>query len=359
MEVDNELLVNNDVIIGSPTTFQCRISVNDETGDITIYSIANNVWTDEWVIKNDAGVPKFVLANNATINNHDGSHYLTKVVSDVVPVTTEQSLGSPELPWKHLYLSNGTIYIANTPLTISQAGELIVNGQTTYATLGQVVNTSSDFIPSIIRGSSYTIIDGGHTCSARQYIEFDGGSASDEYPCEYIIDCGCADITKACEPFIYNYDTIKLDRLTNGDETVTINEHGGLEFNSGQLIIGGDSNSSYISSDISIGVSVSNVHITNTSKTGLRVFKTLTTEDIKLRGRLLDALSRPIFNTNSLDINTDGGTSISVFSIYDLQFDGGSESTVFGLYEAGLDGGCSFNNLMSSQFIDGGSALVQ
>ena len=38
------------------------------------------------------------------------------------------SLGSPELQWKDLYVSNNTIYINNIPLTVDNGGNLSVNG---------------------------------------------------------------------------------------------------------------------------------------------------------------------------------------------------------------------------------------
>jgi hypothetical protein len=185
----------------------------------------------------------------------------------------------------------------------------------------------------------------------------DGGGANYE-PCEYIADGGHVDIKLYAEPFIYNYDTIKVDRLTKGSKTVTLNSNGAIAFANDSLVIGSPNSCPEIvtKTDLSFKAGNNTVKVT---KSQLRVSKSLyVSNNIQLQGKLLDALSRPIFNVNALDINTDGGTSVSVFSMYDLQFDGGSVSTVFGSYEAGLDGGSSFNNLLSSQYIDGGSALV-
>jgi hypothetical protein len=61
-------------------------------------------------------------------------------------------------------------------------------------------------------------------------------------------------------------------------------------------------------------------------------------------------------NLNALDINAEGGTSTTIFSITDPIFTGGSSSSVFGQYEPALDGGLSFNNIHSASYIDGGSA---
>lgn len=71
---------------------------------------------------------------------------------------------------------------------------------------------------------------------------------------------------------------------------------------------------------------------------------------------LLDALNRPVYNVNALDINADCGSSISVYSLTDPRFDGGSTATVFNSYEEALDGGASYSNRHSASYIDGGGA---
>ena len=84
--------------------------------------------------------------------------------------------------------------------------------------------------------------------------------------------------------------------------------------------------------------------------------KTITANNVVISDNLYDNLYRPLFNTNALDINADGGTSISVFAIRDESFTGGGSRTVYSQYEAALDGGFSYNNRHSSNFIDGGGS---
>ena len=72
---------------------------------------------------------------------------------------------------------------------------------------------------------------------------------------------------------------------------------------------------------------------------------------------IYDKLGRPLINPNALDINVDGGISMSVFGQSDITFDGGGPMTIYGQYEAALDGGASFNNMHSASFIDGGGAV--
>jgi hypothetical protein len=78
--------------------------------------------------------------------------------------------------------------------------------------------------------------------------------------------------------------------------------------------------------------------------------------NIYFKGNIYDELNRPIYNPNALDINTDGGTSLAIFSKTDPAFDGGSGQSIFGIYETALDGGVSFNNKHSASYIDGGGA---
>ena len=73
---------------------------------------------------------------------------------------------------------------------------------------------------------------------------------------------------------------------------------------------------------------------------------------------IFDELFRPLLNPNALDINTDGGTSTSIFATRDEAFTGGGSTTIFGKYEAALDGGFSHNNRHSTSYIDGGGANV-
>jgi hypothetical protein len=53
--------------------------------------------------------------------------------------TIQFNLGSPERPWKDLYLSNSTIYLGNVPISVDNTGTLTVNGNA--ITGGEVVTS--------------------------------------------------------------------------------------------------------------------------------------------------------------------------------------------------------------------------
>jgi hypothetical protein len=99
-----------------------------------------------------------------------------------------------------------------------------------------------------------------------------------------------------------------------------------------------------------------NAEIGSESPFNITNAKTITTNNIVIGDNVYDSAFRPLFNPNALDINADGGTSISVFAVRDESFTGGGSRTVYGKYEAALDGGFSYNNRHSSNFIDGGGS---
>ena len=69
-----------------------------------------------------------------TVNTHADNLKLSitnnQIVSNVDIIPSQNSvfgLGTPELQWKHLYVSNTTIYINNIPLSINDQGKILVN----------------------------------------------------------------------------------------------------------------------------------------------------------------------------------------------------------------------------------------
>jgi hypothetical protein len=58
------------------------------------------------------------------------------VGGDILPnINMGGSLGSPSQQWKSLYVSTGTIYINNVPISLDENNSLIVNGNAIGATL--------------------------------------------------------------------------------------------------------------------------------------------------------------------------------------------------------------------------------
>jgi hypothetical protein len=108
--------------------------------DPTITSIQANVAAANAAISSITGIDTSLLANAATqqtqINllnaNVSAANALIPnllaVTSNILPsANVTYSLGSEQFQWKDLWVSNNTIYIGNTPLTISN-GNLLVNG---------------------------------------------------------------------------------------------------------------------------------------------------------------------------------------------------------------------------------------
>jgi hypothetical protein len=151
--------------------------------------------------------------------------------------------------------------------------------------------------------------------------------------------------------------------LTSGNTTTTDlylgddNLYVKVEKNSGNIVIGTSTNTKQWTFDTNGILSLpANAEIGSESPFNITNAKTITTNNIVIDDNIYDDLHRPLFNPNALDINADGGTSISVFAVRDKSFTGGGSRTVYGKYEAALDGGFSYNNRHSSNFIDGGGS---
>jgi hypothetical protein len=120
--------------------------------DPTITSIQANVAAANAAISSITGIDTSLLANAATqqtqINllnaNVSAANALIPnllaVSSNILPsANVTYSLGSESRQWKDLWVSNNTIYIGNTPLTISN-GNLLVNGNLVTGSGGTVTD---------------------------------------------------------------------------------------------------------------------------------------------------------------------------------------------------------------------------
>jgi hypothetical protein len=149
--------------------------------DPTITSIQANVAAANAAISSITGIDTSLLANAATqqtqINllnaNVSAANALIPnllaVSSNILPsANVTYSLGSEQFQWKDLWVSNNTIYIGNTPLTISN-GNLLVNGNlvtgstsTIYsnANVASYLPTYSGDIAANITRNNYTWVFG-------------------------------------------------------------------------------------------------------------------------------------------------------------------------------------------------------
>lgn len=149
--------------------------------DPTITSIQANVAAANAAISSITGIDTSLLANAATqqtqINllnaNVSAANALIPnllaVSSNILPsANVTYSLGSEQFQWKDLWVSNNTIYIGNTPLTISN-GNLLVNGNlvtgstsTVYsnANVASYLPTYSGDIAANITRNNYTWVFG-------------------------------------------------------------------------------------------------------------------------------------------------------------------------------------------------------
>jgi hypothetical protein len=130
-----------------------------------------------------------------------------------------------------------------------------------------------------------------------------------------------------------------------------------IEKNSGGVVIGTNTNTKQwtFGTDGTLSLPV-NAEIGSESPFNITNAKIITANTIVVHNNVYDDLLRPLLNPNALDINADGGTSISIFAVRDEAFTGGGSQTIYSQYEAALDGGFSYNNRHASSFIDGGGS---
>ena len=307
--------------------------------------IASTVQTG--VVKIGNGIN--VNANGVISVNLNQDTDFTNVTSNVIPIANNTySLGNSSMQWKSLYVSNNTIYIAGTPLSINANNQLTVNN-----TLNSTDRLYSNGNLVILQPNGSLDIQNNNISNA-QYIEFNNG---DMYVGE-----GMGPTVEANNSLFISSQTSNNTYFGYqgtvsypGTYQIFVNTYGPNTNLSYAVTLRDDGTLTSDATIISNQDIVSNNNIlagNNVSVSGnLTVNK-----NIYLSNEIYDKLNRPILNLNALDINTDGGTSSAIFSKTDPAFDGGAGETIFGMYEGVLDGGVSFNNKHSASYIDGGGA---
>jgi hypothetical protein len=322
-----------------------------------------------------------VNANGVISVNINQDTNFTNVSSDIIPSSNNTySLGNSTHQWKSLYVSNNTIYIGGTPLSVDNQGVLLVNNTPVVANTGTITFANATLSTSngdviiqapagnvniISQGSQFTFDNhigrfimpsggditsetGTFTISNAQYIAFNN---NDMY------------VGEGMGPWVFSNNSLFV-----GSQYYTNSAYG---YQGSQTYLGKyqffvndyypNSSTSYAVTLRNDGTLISDATIISNqdiiSNNNILAGNNLTVnKNIYFSGNIYDELKRPIYNPNALDINTDGGTSLAVFTKTDPAFDGGAGETVFGLYEAALDGGVSFNNKHSASYIDGGGA---
>ncbi len=110
-------LTNNKIKIGTGTTVWNSLSYWDdqETASIGAFEFAGNVITT-----NDSS--SIIIDQAVVINSELTMH------GDIVPnIANEHTLGTPQQPWKSLYVSGSTIYLGDNALSVDTNGEILIN----------------------------------------------------------------------------------------------------------------------------------------------------------------------------------------------------------------------------------------
>ena len=387
--------MSNDAKKTSELAISTTLSANDRvvilkdpdsspsTKTITATNFANSVLNVmRYASSSLAGVVKIdnssIVISNGVISSATSNFAATS--SNIIPAANNTySLGNSSMQWKSLYVSNDTIYISGTPLTINDNGVLLVNnvpistntGAITFANATLSTNTGDVTIQAptgnvniISQGSQFTFDNhigrfimpaggditsetGNFTISNAEYISFNN---NDMY------------VGEGMGPWVIANNSIALFSTYSTNNTYgyqgSLSYPGTYQFSINENFP--NSSISYavtlrddgtLTSDATVISNKDVVAVGNTYTNNLIV-----NNNIYFSGNIYDELKRPIYNPNALDINTDGGTSLAVFSKTDPAFDGGAGETLFALYEATLDGGVSFNNRHSASYIDGGGA---
>ena len=387
--------MSNDAKKTSELAISTTLSANDRvvilkdpdsspsTKTITATNFANSVLdVMRYASSSLAGVVKIdnssIVISNGVISS--ATYNFAATSSNIIPAANNTySLGNSSMQWKSLYVSNDTIYISGTPLTINDNGVLLVNnvpistntGAITFANATLSTNTGDVTIQAptgnvniISQGSQFTFDNhigrfimpaggditsetGNFTISNAEYISFNN---NDMY------------VGEGMGPWVIANNSISLFSTYSTNNTSgyqgSLSYPGTYQFFINEYFP--NSSISYavtlrddgtLTSDATVISNKDVVAVGNTYTNNLIV-----NNNIYFSGNIYDELKRPIYNPNALDINTDGGTSLAVFSKTDPAFDGGAGETLFALYEAALDGGVSFNNRHSASYIDGGGA---
>lgn len=129
------------------------------------YTVAGNLITFSTNINTNELVDVRFLGTVAGSGNVDWLH----VPTDIIPVgNSVQSLGNATNQWKHLWVSNNTIYINSIPLTITTGNILTVNGANVVTTTGSgnVLSVNNLSVVGNVTGgnvvASFLYGDGSH-----------------------------------------------------------------------------------------------------------------------------------------------------------------------------------------------------
>jgi len=110
-------LTNNKIKIGTGTTAWNSLSYWDdqETASIGAFEFAGNVITT-------SDSSSIIIDQAVVINSELTMH------GDIVPnIANEHTLGTPQQPWKSLYVSGSTIYLGDNALSVDTNGEILIN----------------------------------------------------------------------------------------------------------------------------------------------------------------------------------------------------------------------------------------
>ena len=140
---------------------------------------------------------------------------------NVVPSATDiYDLGSPTRQWRSLYVKGGTVYFDGIPLSVTDDGTIIVNGQVAATPGGEFTWDSISDKPAIPADIS-DLTDTNDVIAAKA----DASS----------VPTDVSDLTDAQGLLAHNDPT----KLVNGSEEVTLEENGNLLLANGGRIIGG------------------------------------------------------------------------------------------------------------------------
>lgn len=180
-------------------TINVGITANDKQGDSLrtafqkVNANFNELYTQLGLNDNNLNLGAFEF-NGSTMSTTDSTAIIIDqattissdltVGGDILPSTDNGgNLGSPTKQWKSLYVSTGTIYINNVPLSLDTNNNLLINNNPISTTI------SYTDIPEAPRDISDLTDTGG---LLGENLEIDGGDAFTVYTAELEIDGGGA-----------------------------------------------------------------------------------------------------------------------------------------------------------------------
>lgn len=152
------------------------------------------------------------------------------VGGDVVPQTAlGGNLGSAAKPWKSLYVSNNTIYLGGTPLSLNGSGQLTVNG-TSVSSTDKLVSDGAEVILFTDGPEPYTVFPATSTDDQLQIagseVSAVSGNLSLTSPTDTLIISNGAGIGGGSKLWTFGADGSLT--LPGGTDTITSNA-GGLD----------------------------------------------------------------------------------------------------------------------------------